>query len=239
MGTNLEIDTTFDMRSDAGGRDPDRYSPTLRAYHQQLWSKPLPGGTSFTLRDDWPKGYLAHESELGHFQLTSDTILRTFVAHSKMQHIIKEVPPADQQVLSREGYTIAGFILFPGNRIDGKFTINQARGTHPRIQDRIDLTLECIRRHYEGESSPLAATIERYADFFKLFESFSGYVDFFLLQDLLTEDKEQIRFFLPFTDFEKHEALPRDISEYIQFRDAMREWISARARRIQDTNKTA
>ena len=38
------IDTTFDVRTDAGGRDPDRYSATLRRYHRLLWSKPLPGG---------------------------------------------------------------------------------------------------------------------------------------------------------------------------------------------------
>lgn len=61
-------------------------------------------------------------------------------------------------------------------------------------------------------------------------------MDFFLLQDLLTEDKEQIRFFLPFTNFEKNEALPRDLSEYIQFRDAMREWISVRTRRTSRDN---
>ncbi|WP_113903400.1 DUF6994 family protein [Brevibacterium celere] len=35
-------------------------------------------------------------------------------------------------------------------------TINGARGLHPRIVDRFDLTLECIRRHYRGEPSPLA-----------------------------------------------------------------------------------
>lgn len=30
------IDITFDFRSDAGGKDPDAYSPTLRRYHQLL-----------------------------------------------------------------------------------------------------------------------------------------------------------------------------------------------------------
>ena len=36
--------------------------------------------------------------------------------------------------------------LFPGNQIGRKMTINAARGCHPRINDRFDLTVECIRR---------------------------------------------------------------------------------------------
>ncbi|WP_425463848.1 DUF6994 family protein [Nocardioides aurantiacus] len=40
----MSIDTAFDVRTDAGGRDPDSYSPTLRDYHQILWTKPLPRG---------------------------------------------------------------------------------------------------------------------------------------------------------------------------------------------------
>ena len=52
------IDTSFDVRTDAGGRDPDSYSSTLRRYHQRLWSKPLPGGTVFALTAGRPHSYL-------------------------------------------------------------------------------------------------------------------------------------------------------------------------------------
>ncbi len=38
----MVIDTTIDVRTDAQGKDPDQSSPTLRRYHQLLWSKPLP-----------------------------------------------------------------------------------------------------------------------------------------------------------------------------------------------------
>jgi hypothetical protein len=38
------------------------------------------------------------------------------------------------------------------------------------------LTLECIRRHYLDEPSPLSDTLARYADFFGLFGDFAGYV---------------------------------------------------------------
>lgn len=36
------IDTDFDFFSDTpAGRNPDAHSPTLRKYHQMLWSKDL------------------------------------------------------------------------------------------------------------------------------------------------------------------------------------------------------
>ena len=75
-------------------------------------------------------------------------------------------------------YTIGGMMVFPGNRIKGKWTINQARGCLKNISDRFDLTVECIRRHYARQSSPLGETLARYNDSFALFEDFSGYADF-------------------------------------------------------------
>lgn len=83
-------------------------------------------------------------------------------------------------------------MLFPGNRINGKMTINGARGFHPQIKDRFDLTVECIRRHYLKEANPLSKTLERYADYFRLFDDFQGFVDFFLLQDLVTAEKLEL-----------------------------------------------
>ena len=67
-------------------------------------------------------------------------------------------------------YTIPGFILFPGNQINGKVTMNAARGFNARICDRFDLTLECIRRYYAKIDSPLHEVISRYSNFFDLFE---------------------------------------------------------------------
>jgi hypothetical protein len=55
------FDPTFDFRTEAGiGEDPDSASPTLRAYHRLLWSKPLPSGDSFDLDDSKPGAYLHH-----------------------------------------------------------------------------------------------------------------------------------------------------------------------------------
>ena len=42
------IDIEFNVFSDTpAGKDPDSYSPTLRKYHQKLWSKLLPNGKLF------------------------------------------------------------------------------------------------------------------------------------------------------------------------------------------------
>ena len=50
------IDITFDFYSDTPqGKDPDSYSPTLRKYHQILWSKNLPSGVNFDLNLTTPK----------------------------------------------------------------------------------------------------------------------------------------------------------------------------------------
>ena len=64
----------------------------------------------------------------------------------------------------------------------------------PSIRDRFDLTLECIRRHYFSERSPLSDVLARYEDFLCLFGSFKGYVEFFLLQDLVSPDYSAVRF---------------------------------------------
>lgn len=66
---------------------------------------------------------------------------------------------------------------------------------------RFDLTVECIRRHYAAGDSPLAATLARYADFFALFEDFQGYVEYFLLQDLVAPDCSAVRLAAPLPPF--------------------------------------
>ena len=92
-------------------------------------------------------------------------------------------------------------MVFPGNRVGGKTTINVARRFHPKIKDRFDLTLECIQRHYLREPSPLSDTLARYADFFGLFGDFAVYANFFHLQDLVDEATSAVKFFMPFEDF--------------------------------------
>lgn len=78
----MSIDITFDFRTDAIGKnpDPDASSPTLLHYHHLLWSKPLPSGGHFELTPRSQRPYaLLHDSDLGKFLLTSDTVLPTFI----------------------------------------------------------------------------------------------------------------------------------------------------------------
>jgi hypothetical protein len=230
------IDTAFDFRSDTPGgprSDPDSKSPTLRRYHKILWSKPLPRGALFTLDDTRRGAYLYHRSDLGEFWLGSDAVMQTFTRWPEMRHITEQLSPAENEEFYALGYTIGGMMVFPGNQIDGRMTINQARGMNKwTIADRMDLTLECVRRFYAGDtSSPLGGTIARYADFFALFDDFRGYTEFFLLQDLVTDDGDAVRFFTEFEDF-RASSRPHDLQEYRTFRANSIELIAARNRRI-------
>jgi hypothetical protein len=232
------IDTSFDFRTDTppGPRkDADADSPTLRRYHKVLWSKALPGGTRFDLDDTRPrhKAYLYHRSDLGkEFFLSSDSVIQTFTRWGFAKAHPELYTEEENNKFMAIAYTIGGMMVFPGNRIEGKWTINQARGCLKKISDRLDLTLECIRRHYLGLHDPsrLGETLARYDDFFALFESFSGYVDFFLLQDLVTDDCSAVTFFMPFDDFKT--SVPKDDVTYREYRRRSIEFIEARNRRI-------
>ncbi len=226
------IDTSFDFRTDTpAGKDPDSYSPTLRCYHRALWSKPLPSGKHFDLDDTCPGACLVHQSELGHFVLTSDSCIPTYTRWKRMQHIVNQFTEAENDAFRAIGYTIGGMIIWPGKAKPGFRTINVERGFNVQIADRMDLTLECIRRYYLGEDNPLAAVLTANADYFRLFESFRGFVDHFLLQDLTTDDHTEIAFLMPFNSFSTS-PIPRDLTTYKAYKEATIGFINARNARI-------
>ncbi len=228
-----KINISFDVRSDANGKDPDSASSTLKNYHTILWSKPLPNGKMFHLNQEGK--YLNHKSELGEYHLSSDSIIHTYYKWKRMKNIIDEIPDGVVESFFDIAYTIGRFIIFPGNKKDGLNTMNQERGTNRKINDRFDLTLECIRRYYVNESSPLSEVISRYDDFFQLFTDFKGYCDFFPLQDLVNDSYTAIKFFLPFEGFVNN-PLPRDTNEYIEFMENNLEFLSKRNNRIELLN---
>jgi hypothetical protein len=233
MDSHNQIDITFNFQSDTPpGKDPDAFSPTLSRYHKLLWSKPLPSGVVFELDVTAPPYYLHHRSEVGEFCLSSDAVIPTFRREKHLSHIINQIPVDEQKAFFDIGYTIGGMMVFPAIRIDGKMTINGARGFHRRIKDRFDLTVECIRRHYRDEHSPLSAVLARYADFFGLFGGFRGYVEFFLLQDLVTDDCSAVKFFSPFDDFNSS-PVPDSMDAYLDYRALAVRFIEERNQRIQ------
>lgn len=226
------VDVAFDFRSDTPpGGDPDALSPTLRRYHQILWGRTLPSGAAFALDSARPGHYLYHRSSLGEFTLSSDSIIPTFTRWVRMRPIITQIPGEENEAFRAIGYTIGGMMIWPCDAIDGLRTINVERGFNQRIADRMDLTLECIRRHYAGRSSPMDTTLERYSRFFALFGDFRGFVDHFFFQDLVTADYSAVSFFMPFNDF-LPPAVPRDLAAYLSYRKATIEFIAARNARI-------
>jgi hypothetical protein len=227
-----KFDTTFDVYSDTQtGKDPDSHSPTLRQYHRLLWSKKLPDGGELSLSEGHPKAYLHHKSHRGEFFLSSDSIGHTYRYVKAMASIVKDVPEEELDQYFSVCSTVGAYIVFPSRRVDRKPTINGARGLHHMIKDRFDLTLECIRRHYENEESPLSATLGRYAEFFNLFGSFKGYVEFFLLQDLISDDNNSVDFCLAFHGFNAS-PLPTDVDEYRSYMNRLVAFIMARNNRI-------
>ncbi len=229
----MELDVTYDHRLDSKGRDPDSHSPTLKLQHQLLWSKPLPDGTLFDLQPE-PGMYLKHESHLGEFFLSSDTISHSLRKQKRMQGVIQQIPAKVLDEFQTTGSVIGGRILFPGNRIDGQATINAARGFNSKINDRFDLTLECIRLHYQGFTNPLDRALDRYSDFFRLFENFEGYVEFFLLQDLVSENSSGVGFFLPHDPSFEGSPRPANVEEYMRYKANTTSFIEARNSRIRD-----
>jgi len=227
------IDTDFDFYTDARGKDPDSTSPTLRKYHILLWSKFLPNGKKFELTEGRGGVYLYHKSELGEFFLGSDAITHSYKNHKQKQWLIHQVQnEADE--LFKTGSTIGAYILFPNNKINRMNTINQARGVNRKIDDRFDLTLECIRRFYINQTSPLYHDLLRYKDFFHMFESFIQYVNFFLLNDLL-DDNQGIKFYLPFDDFETPPKFS-DVNDYLVYKTGVMNFIRRRNQRIKSYN---
>lgn len=224
------IDITFDFRTDSRGKDPDTYSPTLNAYHRALWSKKLPNGEIMDLRSGKAPFGLAWKD----FYLTSDTIIVEMIGIKNKKIVdqvrgIIEEPDAFYEHLIHRSYTIGSMVIFPCHTN----SMNQRRGMSVKIRDRWDLTLECIRRYYAGEESPLSKYIESDKAFFDLFVDFKGYVDFFLLQDCVSDDYSKVDVWCGDGTFNKS-GQPETVEDYLKFLLREHMLLDKRNRRIQE-----
>ena len=90
------INVNFNFFSEVKkGQDPDAKSPTLKKYHKILWSKSLPNGKTFNLKDDnteLSKNYLYHKSQLGYYVFGSDAITHSYRKHKSKKHITEQIP---------------------------------------------------------------------------------------------------------------------------------------------------
>lgn len=227
----MKIDTAYNFQKEVGTLDPDKYSATLQEYHRLLWSKPLPNGKLFQL-SKVSGNRLYHKSEIGEFYLSSDRVVPSFSRWKRMESLIVKVPKEELEQFNNLAETIGGIVIWPSDRIDGMPTINAERGFNRRICDRIDLTIECIRRLYLEESSPMTNTLNRYGRFFEIFGDFKGYIDFFLLHDLVTTDYTKVNIAPPFINFET-QPIPQTVSEYMAYIEHMARFVQARNKKIE------
>ncbi|WP_068599435.1 DUF6994 family protein [Vaginella massiliensis] len=229
-----EIDINFDFRNDSICGDPDTDSPKLYENHKMLWSKNLPCTRVLnleTLTIGGKYGRIVLKNNLCD-NLSSDRMCPHYVGkyNGKFDSWLSET---EKEEFKHKARTIGGHIVFPAHK-KGGFTINQARGVNRKICDRFDLTLECIRRFYIEEKSPLYDAISRYDDFFHLFKDFENYVNFFMLQDFVDETY-QVKFSLPFDNFVRS-PLPESIEEYKQYKTNTIDLIEKRNNRILKTH---
>ncbi|ADE81138.1 hypothetical protein PRMUPPPA20_14290 [Xylanibacter ruminicola] len=240
-----DIDVNFDFTSDtkgfwegfwerndglgAGGADPDSRSKTLRLYSQLLWSKPLPNGELMELEDGRSKFYLKWKD----FYFGNDSITASFRYYRNrplLEEVKKNVPDYHQFVETylHQLYQIGGEVILP-SAVGG---INQTRGFRADIRDRWDLTLECIRRFYNGDDSPLSDVLNKNKAFFELFVDFKGYVDFFFFQDLVDKNYASVKLWLDTPLFVKN-PIPKTVDEYFNFLNKEIEFVESRNIRIQ------
>jgi hypothetical protein len=145
--------------------------------------------------------------------------------------VISHIPSDQLAEFVKLTDTIGGIVIWPSNQIDGLPTINAGRGFNSKIADRLDLTIECIRRYYLGLDSPLYETLKRYSSFFSLFEDFKGYIDFFLLQDAVSHDYLSVKIAPPFDNFVSS-PIPHTAEEYASYMKKTTTFLMARNQRI-------
>ena len=253
---NVKIDVNYNFQAEANGRsqeepnppklllsdhgnewnrsekDSDRWSKTLQKYHAHLWSKPLPNGQFFLLNET-TKNRLYHKSRIGEFYLSSDRATTVTFAKKVNINLASKLSQNLLNEFSTLSDTIGGMILWPSKQRNRLHTINQARGCRRLIADRFDLTIECVRRFYNREDSPspLRDVFIRYSDFFHLFQSFKGFVDFFLLQDMVSPCYTNVKFAEPFNDF-SGPPIPQTLLEYEAYIEHTSNLVKARNIRI-------
>jgi hypothetical protein len=97
---------------------------------------------------------------LGEFSLSSDSIAHTYRYVKATAPIIQAVPHEEMESFYSLACTVGGYIVFPAKKIEGKATINGARGLNWKIRDRIDadrLTLRAV----DGSNTFIACTPDR------------------------------------------------------------------------------
>ena len=238
----IMLDITYDYRKikqDGSWDEPDMVSEELKQAHKILWSKELPTGDLFHLSEgaaeDWDIGnpYLVLKTYLGKIKLTSDSMINSYLKGKtkRLGKTLDLLTKEEKTSFLKLGYSIGNFILFPGNKINGKNTINVER--YRKYYDRFDFTLDAIRKFYIGESSDLYECLDRYKSFFDLFVDFKGYCEFFFLQDFVSADFNSVEYFVD----PKLPYIPIDLDQYRLYMRNCMDKIASRNKRIMESKE--
>ena len=163
----------------------------LQEFHCSLWSRRLPNGQDMQLTKGIGSNYLTWNG----FRFGSDSIIVSF-RYNRYKDIIEQVKEkvsdfkAFYEDYIHKAYTMGGMIIFPKH----SNSMNQCRGTNKLISDRWDLTLECIRRHYAGEKSPLSYVTDSDKQYYELFVDFRGVCEFLLFAGLCHTGLQQCNY---------------------------------------------
>ncbi len=223
------------------GEDPDAKSKTLAEAHAFLWSgktgnMPNPSiKIDLIVLEDKNGFYLKDKNSCIAF--SSDTLVNGYRWVRTKKNVIDPLIEKYglneyrkmQERFIRIAYTMGGMIIFPR-----KASINCARGRV--VSDRVDLTIECIRRYFFKEKSLLSDVLEKNNDFFSLFGSgidgFKAYIDFFFLNDIVSKDYTAVDVFIGKNDFSNSPAFPQSMEEWLVWKEKSSAFIKARNNRI-------
>lgn len=223
------------------GEDPDAKSKTLAEAHAFLWSgktgnMPNPSiKIDLIVLEDKNGFYLKDKNSCIAF--SSDTLVNGYRWVRTKKNVIDPLIEKYglneyrkmQERFIRIAYTMGGMIIFPR-----KASINCARGRV--VSDRVDLTIECIRRYFFKEKSLLSDVLEKNNDFFSLFGSgidgFKAYIDFFFLNDIVSKDYTAVDVFIGKNDFSNSPAFPQSMEEWLVWKEKSSAFIKARNDRI-------
>ncbi len=242
------------------GEDPDSKSKILAETHTFLWS-----GKTGNIKDssvelnlsvqenvtEHDRAFYLIDKNSG-IEFSSDTLVNGYrwerVKNSVLYPLIEEYGLEEyrkmQEAFTKKAYTIGGMIVFPRkDNAHKKESVNCQRGAV--ISDRVDLTIECIRRYFFEETNPLSKmsdVLEKNGDFFRLFgtgfDGFKAYIDFFFLNDIVSLDYKKVRSFIGTKEFLEQDAFstspfyPKNKEEWLQWKKNAVDFIDKRNQRI-------
>ena len=227
------------------GTDPNKYSTILREYHRLIWSNRLLKGKPFVL-ENGDLNKLIYNGDGVKIVFTPDSTTNVF-KHSGRKYrdtteqlVVEQYEKIDSEIANllkeyyENDYIIGSSIIFPISINDKsvRWTMNIARGILYKIHDRIDLTLECIKRYYDkNDDNPLISSIRRNKPFFDLFDDFPEYIDFFFLNDYVDDNYNVIRLC---DDDNFTSPFPKDINQYKEYLSNTIDLMFKRSNRIGD-----